>query len=80
MISWGGISTGQMAELKGEKQQIRAAIWKTSPHEAGKLWLEYAKKCKALRRGYEQRGNEFYAQCESVDAATARQNAALAGG
>ena len=80
MISSGGISTGQMAELKGEKQQIRTAIWKTPPHQVGKLWLEYTKKCKVLRRGYEQRGNELYAQCESADAATARQNAALAGG
>lgn len=76
MIRLGALSTGYMAELKGEKKQIRDAIRSTPANQAGELQLEYAEKCEALGHAYRQKGNKLFAQCEFTEADVARQNAA----
>ena len=66
-----------MAELKDEKRQLRAAIERTPADQTVELLLEYAEKCKALGHRFRQEGYEKRAKYEFYEATQARKNAAL---
>ena len=62
-----------MAELKDEKRQLRAAIERTPADQTGELQLEYAEKCEALGHRFRQEGYEKRAKYEFDDATQARR-------
>ena len=62
-----------MAELKDEKRQLRAAIERTPADQTGELQLEYAEKCEALGHRFRQEGYEPRAKYEFDEATQARR-------
>ena len=62
-----------MAELKDEKRQLRAAIERTPADQPGELQLEYAEKCEALGHRFRQEGYEKRAKYEFDEATQARR-------